>query len=99
MNKTTAQIPASQALNEYGEYVSGRDAHMKITPISTWVSGEVGDFFGQMFSTVTTSLDVVRVWTCDGVTHWTLEKWTHDNGYQCELVVLSKAEFLALIRE
>ena len=98
MNLTTNSIPASQALQDYGQQVAGNNAHMKITPRGTWVSGDIdwAFFSNRQALDTTTEFDVMRAWTCDGITHWTLEKWTHDNGYQCTLVVLTKAEFIAL---
>ena len=87
---------ASSELVRYGDSLCNGDSHMKITPRGCWVRGEE-NFSGRFAESHTTHFEVLRVWTCNNTTHWTLEQWEHDNGYRVNLVVLSKAEFLSLL--
>jgi hypothetical protein len=96
-NKTDAQFAGSQSLSQFINSVCPTDAHIHVTMRGMWVDGDTVSFRNQSMSSETTRLQVVRAWTCKGITYWTLEKWEHDNGYRCELVVLTKAEFLSLI--
>lgn len=94
--KQVTSYPCSIALENYLHSLCPIDAHIHITLRGTW-SNMDESFRGQYVSSVTTSADVVRAFSFNGVTFWTLEKWTHDNGYRCELVILTKAQFLHLI--
>ncbi len=97
MQKITS-FPASQALYEYVYSICPIDAHIHVQMRGVWASDSYnGRFTGLFKEEETTRCNVVRVFTCDNVTYWTLEKWEHDNGYRCELVKLSKAQFLSLI--
>lgn len=95
MQKTTS-FPGSAALNDFVLSICSTDAHINVVPRGVWVDC-AGGFLGQAMSSVTTYCDVVRAFTCLGVTYWTLERWEHDNGYRCTLEVLTKDEFLHLI--
>jgi len=90
-------FPSSQELVQFGESVCPVDAHIHVTVHGVWADNAEG-FGGRSMSSVTTACRVVRAWSCKGITYWTLENWEHDNGYRCNLTVLSKAEFLSLIR-
>ncbi len=97
MQKITS-FPTSQALDEYIHSICPTDAHIHVQTHGVWASDNYnGRFTGLFKETETARCNVVRSFTCHGVTHWTLEKWEHDNGYRCELVILSKASFLDLI--
>mgnify|MGYP001607307977 CR=1 FL=1 len=93
----SASISASQELADFIHGICPVDAHILVTMRGVWVDGNAESFRGQFMPTETTRQSVVRAFTYAGRTYWTLEKWEHDNGYRCELVVLSKAEFLALV--
>jgi hypothetical protein len=95
MNKLTEFTPSS-ALLDYVHEVCPIDAHMYITMQGVWGVGCDG-FSNQFYSTTTTRCTVVRAFSCKGVTYWTRENWTHDNGYQCTLDILTKVEFLQAI--
>jgi hypothetical protein len=100
MNKFTkfnGSFAGSQALSDFIGRVCPTDAHIHVTMRGMWTNGDVESFKGRFMESFTTRLEVVRAFSCKGVTYWTLEKWEHDNGYRCELVVLSKSDFLSLI--
>ena len=95
--KINYSVVGSSALNSFVDTFCPVDAHIHVTMRGLWVDGDTVSFFNRSMSSVTTTLRVVRAFTCKGATYWTLETWTHDNGYRCELTVLTKAEFLAFI--
>jgi hypothetical protein len=95
---TIDKFTASSELLDLIGQVCPTDAHMHVQMRGVWVdSNYAGSFGNQAMSAETTYCNVVRAFTCHGLTFWTLEKWQHDNGYRCELVNLSKAAFLDLI--
>jgi hypothetical protein len=95
--KQIASFPASQELNDYAQSICAVDMHINIHTHGTWADSDTVSFLNQSMSNDTTTCKVVRSWSYDGRTYWTLENWSHDNGYSCELVILTKSEFLSLI--
>lgn len=96
--KRITSFPASQELSEYMDTICPVDAHIHVTMRGVWVDDSYdGSFTGKHMSHETTCLNVVRAFTCHDRTFWTLEQWTHDNGYYCKLVNLSKSAFLDCI--
>jgi hypothetical protein len=98
MLKIETGIVASQELNDYAQSICTSDMHINIVTRGTWVSGDWKSFSGRSMSDTTTYFDVVRAWSYDGKTFYTVEQWEHDNGYRCTLTVLDKQAFLTLIR-
>lgn len=98
MYTPVTSYPASAELADFIRELCPVDAHFHVTMCGVWVDGDTVSFGRQFVSKDTTRLNVVRAFTFDGVTHWTLEEWAHDNGYRCTLFKLSKAEFLSLVR-
>jgi hypothetical protein len=90
-------MPASAELSDFIHTICPVDAHIYVTMRGTWSSGLDG-FRGQYMSTKNTVATIVRVFTCGCNTYWTLENWQHDNGYRCELTVLTKEQFLSLVK-
>jgi len=89
-------FPGSTALDDFIRSICPVNAHMNVVSRGVWTDC-AGGFRGQPKSNTTTYCNVVRAFTCEGKTYWTLEKWEHDNGYRCTLEQLTKAEFLRLI--
>jgi hypothetical protein len=97
VDSSMVRVPGSSALDSFVRSFCPSDAHIHVTMRGLWTDGNERGFFNRSMSSETTGLQVVRSFSCKGITYWTLEKWEHDNGYRCTLVVLSKAEFLSLI--
>ena len=96
--KQIDKFPCSQALDEYIHDLCPMNAHMLVTMRGIWASDSYnGRFTGLFRESETTRCNVVRSFTYDNQTFWTLEKWEHDNGYRCELVKLTKEQFTTLI--
>ena len=98
MKKITA-FPASQELDDFIHSVCPVDAHIHVTMHGVWADDDYdGNFTGKPASKVTTLEKIIRAFSCNGVTYWTMELWEHDNGYRCTLVHLPKDRFLDFIR-
>ena len=89
--------PASAELSDFIRELCPVDAHFHVTMNGVWVDGDTVSFGRQLMSKDTTRLNVVRVFTFEGVSHYTVEKWEHNNGYRCTLTEISKSEFYTLI--
>ncbi len=97
MNKIN-HFSGSQDLAEFISALCPIDAHIHVSIVGVWACGDVESFSGQFMSDVTTHLTIVRAISYNGVTYWTRESWTHDNGYHVQFSTLTKAEFLQAIR-
>lgn len=96
--KQIHSFPASAELSDYLDTICPMNQHIHVKPIGVWADDNYdGEFTNQAMSKDTTKVNIVRVFSCHGLTFWTLEKWEHDNGYRCTLVNLTKQAFLDII--
>lgn len=94
-------MPASSELDRFVCTICPTDVHIYLISYGVWsdlTDNQLMKFRGQFMSKDTTECTIVRAFSIHGSSYWTLEHWTHNNGYQCTLTVLDKSAFLNLIR-
>lgn len=99
MNQISNNVrcPASQELVNYIESMCPVDAHINVRMNAVYADCNPAEFSNQLWSDKTSRMNVVRSFSFNGITHWTLEQWVHNNGYACTLTTLSKAAFLDIV--